>query len=118
MRQILTNLVTNAIKYSPEDKAVVVHLQATGTTLILQVRDEGIGIPAADLKHLFQPFHRAANAGEIAGTGLGLTITKEAVELHGGTIAVDTQLGLGTTFTIDIPIRTCGGKEDGENLGD
>lgn len=104
MQQIISNLVSNAIKYSPEDKPVHVDLAFTATTVSLQVQDEGIGIPVADLPYLFEPFHRAANVGAIAGTGLGLVITKEAVELHGGTIAVASQPGLGTTFTVHLPL--------------
>jgi PAS domain S-box-containing protein len=104
MRQIISNLVSNAIKYSPEDKPIVIDLAALDDALLLTIRDEGIGIPEADLKHLFEPFHRAANVGAISGTGLGLVITKEAVELHGGAIEVESQLDVGTTFTIRIPI--------------
>jgi signal transduction histidine kinase len=71
---------------------------------MLKVEDEGIGIPEADLKYLFEPFHRAANVGAISGTGLGMVITKEAVELHGGRIAVESQVGTGTSFTVVIPL--------------
>jgi len=106
MRQIMNNLITNAIKYSVPDKRIVVNVTCTGEVLILQVCDEGIGIPKADLKYLFEPFHRAANVGAISGTGLGLAITKEAVEMHGGVISVESQLGVGTTFTIRIPVAT------------
>jgi signal transduction histidine kinase len=104
MRQIISNLVSNAIKYSPEAKPIKVDLDFTGEALVLSVRDKGIGIPEADLQHLFEPFHRAANVGTISGTGLGLVITKESVELHGGTIEVVSQPGMGTTFTVSIPI--------------
>lgn len=106
MRQIISNLLSNAIKYSPDDKPVVLALAFSADTLLLTLRDQGIGIPAADLPHLFEPFHRAANVGNIPGTGLGLVITKEAVELHGGTIRVDSQVNQGTTFVIQIPIVT------------
>lgn len=105
MRQTLTNLVTNAIKYSPNGTPVWVRLRYTGTALLLQVEDAGIGIPEADLPYLFQPFHRASNVGTIAGTGLGLIIAKEAVELHGGTINITSQVGVGTTFMVTIPIN-------------
>ncbi|MBX3010340.1 MAG: PAS domain-containing protein [Caldilineaceae bacterium] len=104
IRQVITNLVTNAIKYSPPDKSIFIDLTQCDQNLVLQVRDEGIGIPEADLPHLFEPFHRASNVGTIPGTGLGLVITKEAVELHGGMLTVTSQLGLGTTFTVAIPI--------------
>lgn len=111
MQQVISNLVANAIKYSPEDKPIHVDLVFTATAVSLLVQDEGIGIPATDLPYLFEPFHRAANVGAIAGTGLGLVITKEAVELHGGTIAVASQPGVGTTFTVHLPLGD-GAKPD------
>lgn len=104
IRQILTNLVSNALKYSEKEHPVSVELTYQQGTLILEVQDEGIGIPAADLNHLYEPFHRAANVGMIAGTGLGLVITKESVELQGGTIQVTSEPGVGTTFTVCIPV--------------
>src|SRR5216684_9251192 len=110
MRQIVSNLVANAVKYSPLSKPIAVNLEREGGTLRLSIRDEGIGIPEEDLKHLFEPFHRAANVGTIAGTGLGLTIIKEAIELHGGTIAVESRVGVGTTFTVTIPLTAERGR--------
>lgn len=105
MRQVISNLVSNAIKYSLPGKTVWVTLQVVSHEVILTIEDEGIGIPEADLRHLFQPFHRAANVGTISGTGLGLVITKESVELHGGTIQVSSQVDHGTQFRIAIPIE-------------
>jgi len=102
--QIVTNLLSNAVKYSTSDKPITITLAHTNAILTLQVRDEGIGIPAADINHLFQPFHRADNVGAIPGTGLGLAITKEAVTLHGGAITVTSELGIGTTFTVTLPV--------------
>ncbi len=104
MHRIITNLLTNAIKYSSPDKPIDVSLESTGEDVVLRVRDQGIGIPPAERKHLFEPFHRATNVGTIAGTGLGLAIIKQAVELHEGTIAVDSEVDVGTTFTITIPL--------------
>jgi len=104
MRQLITNLVSNAMKYSAADTTIRISLAKSGEALVFQVQDQGIGIPAADLTYLFEPFHRAANVDAIAGTGLGLTIAKEAVELHGGTITVESQSGVGTTFTVYIPL--------------
>ncbi len=103
MRQIISNLLSNAIKYSPAQKPVQIMLTHRQNQCFLQVRDEGIGIPPADLPHLFEPFHRAGNVGVIAGTGLGLVITKEAIELHNGLIIVESQLDQGTTFTVQLP---------------
>lgn len=116
MRQLILNLVSNALKYSAADKMVQIHLSATSEALVFQVRDAGIGIPAADVEHLFQPFHRAANVGAIAGTGLGLTIVKEAVELHGGHITVESKSGVGTTFTVSIPFNSSASGQQGLSL--
>ncbi|MBX3010339.1 MAG: PAS domain-containing sensor histidine kinase [Caldilineaceae bacterium] len=106
MRQVISNLLSNALKYSSVTGIISLHLTYTGDTVVLQIHDEGIGIPEADLPHLFQPFHRATNVGTISGTGLGLVITKEAVELHGGTIAVTSQVGRGTTVIVTLPLAT------------
>lgn len=104
MRQILVNLVGNALKYSAPATTVCVHLSYTSTQLYITVQDEGIGIPAADLPHLFQPFHRAGNVSAIGGIGLGLVIAKEAAELHNGMITVTSELGKGSTFTVALPL--------------
>ena len=70
----------------------------------MAVNDQGIGIPSDELPHLFSSFHRASNVGEIKGTGLGLAIVKQAVELHGGYIAVQSQAGSGSCFTVRLPL--------------
>jgi PAS domain S-box-containing protein len=105
LRQLMSNLLTNAIKYSPVNKTIVVNLEYVAEAFVLRVQDSGIGIPEDDLMYLFDPFHRASNVGTIHGTGLGLVIAKESVGLHGGTIDVESQLGVGTTFTIHIPVK-------------
>jgi|GEM_PF-1071950 len=117
MRQIINNLVSNAVKYSSGDKTITISLKYQSERLIFQVQDEGIGIPDADLKHLFEPFHRAANVETISGTGLGMVITKESVELHGGTISVESQVGIGTTFTVSIPLNIERERSDDKNSG-
>ena len=117
MRQIINNLVSNAVKYSSGDRAISISLTYENRSLIFKVQDEGIGIPEADLKHLFEPFHRAANVGTISGTGLGMVIAKESVEMHGGTICVESQLGIGTTFTVTIPLNTERESGDDKNSG-
>ncbi|MCA9971525.1 MAG: PAS domain S-box protein, partial [Anaerolineales bacterium] len=104
MRHVINNLIANALKYSAADALIHVCLCADGAAITLAVADQGIGIPTADLKHLFEPFHRGSNVGTTSGTGLGLTITKEGVELHDGTIDVDSELGVGTTFTVTLPV--------------
>ncbi|MBI5928304.1 MAG: PAS domain S-box protein [Chloroflexi bacterium] len=117
IRQVIDNLLSNAIKYSPPHKPIFITLERTGEVLVLTVRDEGIGIPEADLVHLFEPFHRATNVGTISGTGLGLNIAKEFIELHGGTIRAESQVAVGTTFIVHIPLMEQGVDEHDENLG-
>jgi PAS domain S-box-containing protein len=102
--QVITNLISNAIKYSPASQQVSVSLELRHESAVLCVRDSGIGIPAQDVKHLFEPFHRARNVGAISGTGLGLAISKEAVEQHGGTIRVESEVGVGTAVYVHLPI--------------
>ncbi len=105
LNHILKNLLTNAIKYSSQGGELRLKLSRRGThTILVQVSDDGIGIPADDQPHLFEPYFRASNVGDINGTGLGLRIVWDAVELHGGTIQVQSELGKGTTFTIYLPI--------------
>jgi PAS domain S-box-containing protein len=103
MRQVICNLVGNALKYSPQEKPVYVGLTYDSIWVKLVVQDKGIGIPPDDLARMFEPFHRASNVGGISGTGLGLSISKQAIELHGGTIQIESQTGVGTTFTVSIP---------------
>ena len=105
LQQIFTNLLSNAIKYSPEGGKIECHLQSQETEIILAIEDGGIGIPPADLARLFESFHRASNVDTIPGTGLGLTITKACVELHGGKIALTSELGSGTRVTVTLPKR-------------
>lgn len=104
LRQILLNLLSNALKYSPQGSPVYLTVDRQANLAIFEVRDKGIGIPAADHDKLFQTFYRSPNAGKIPGTGLGLAIVKQLVELHGGTIKVASQVGAGTTFTVTLPV--------------
>ncbi|MFN7663330.1 MAG: PAS domain S-box protein [Inhella sp.] len=105
LRHLLGNLLSNALKYSPEGGDVQLRVRAADEGLRFDVVDQGIGIPEADQKRLFESFHRASNVGNISGTGLGLAIVKQSVELHGGRIEVHSTLGVGTTFTVYIPSR-------------
>jgi PAS domain S-box-containing protein len=107
LHHIVNNLVSNAAKYSPENSeiSVIVHYQSSDNQLVLQIKDQGIGIPDHDQPHIFESFHRASNTGKIPGTGLGLNIVKKYVELHGGTITFTSKIGVGTTFTVTIPIE-------------
>jgi signal transduction histidine kinase len=102
---ILSNLLSNALKYSPEGGNVVCQLVQQGGTIILSVKDEGIGISKEDQRHLFDAFYRGFNVTKIQGTGLGLSIVKQFVELHGGAISIESEVDKGTTFTIILPFR-------------
>lgn len=102
--RILSNLLSNAVKYSPEGSTITVALYRQGSAAILEVRDQGIGIQPEDLKRIFEPFYRGKGVLDaIGGTGLGLGIVKECVELQGGTITVTSEPGSGTAFTIRLP---------------
>lgn len=105
LTHVLSNLLSNALKYSPENSKVYLDVQARENDLVFQVRDEGIGIPPEALERLFEPFYRAKNVGLVPGTGLGLPIVKDYVELQGGSIICDTEVGRGTTFTVMLPLR-------------
>lgn len=103
LRQILENLLSNAIKYSPKDSVIEFVLRYSSTQAVFQVRDQGIGIPIKDQPLLFESFHRAKNVGTIAGTGLGLAIVKKCVDIHQGQVAIESEIGVGTTFTVTLP---------------
>jgi signal transduction histidine kinase len=107
LRHIFSNLLSNAIKYSPDGGNVYFELSCENGEAIFQVKDSGIGIPPADLEVLFESFHRAANVGTIPGNGLGLTMVKKCLDLHGGKIAVKSEVGRGTTFTLTLPLNSC-----------
>ncbi|HEY8597663.1 MAG TPA: ATP-binding protein [Thermomicrobiales bacterium] len=111
--QLLDNLVENAVKYSPAGGDVTLRLWVTGETAHMTVTDQGIGVPPADLPHLFDRFHRAANVDDrsFAGMGLGLYICRGIVEEHGGRIAVSSTLGAGSTFEITLPHAAQGPRE-------
>jgi signal transduction histidine kinase len=102
--QALTNLVSNALKYSPEGGEVRVTVRQVDGRALMSVRDEGIGIPLTEQGKLFQPFVRSeAVRGTMIGTGLGLYITRQIVEQHGGMITVESEPGRGSTFTVQLP---------------
>ncbi|MBD1919700.1 hybrid sensor histidine kinase/response regulator [Microcoleus sp. FACHB-831] len=103
---ILSNLLTNAIKYSPEGGKVSLEVSCLEREVIFRVTDEGIGIPSEDQLQLFESFHRGANVGKIQGTGLGLAIVKQCVERHGGAIALNSEVGAGTTFIVTLPLSS------------
>lgn len=104
LRHIFSNLITNAVKYSPEGSEVTFTARRDDDDAVFQVIDHGIGIPPADRTRLFEAFHRCSNVGEIPGTGLGLVIVKRCVDLHGGSLDIDSVVGKGTTFTVRLPL--------------
>jgi len=105
LQPILTNLLSNAIKYSPTNSKVDFELSCQDGDVIFQIKDQGIGIPAADQQQLFEPFHRGRNVGDIQGTGLGLSVVKKLVDLHGGFLSVASEVEVGTTFTVTLPLN-------------
>jgi PAS domain S-box-containing protein len=106
LRTILTNLLSNAIKYSPQGGMINFELSCQDEVATFRIQDRGIGIPLKDRSQLFESFYRASNVGAIQGTGLGLSIVKKSVDLHGGQITVESTVGVGTTFTIRLPLHT------------
>ncbi len=106
LRYIFSNLLLNSVKYSPREKTIWLKLTCTQDQAVFRVVDQGIGIPSDDVQHLFTTFHRGRNVGNIPGTGLGLPIVKSCVDLHRGTIHLKSKVGVGTAFTITLPLNT------------
>jgi PAS domain S-box-containing protein len=110
VHRILANLLTNAIKFSPDGGAVRVTIRVVdgsdGKSALVAVHDEGVGIPNDELPYVFERFHRGANVvGRFAGSGLGLASARELVELHGGSISVESEVGKGSTFVVRLPLN-------------
>lgn len=112
LRHILTNLLSNAMKYSPTGEPIDLTLACSPETIQFQVRDRGIGIPPDDQAKLFQSFYRASNVHTIPGSGLGLSIVKQCVDLHSGKITVESEVGKGTLFTVTLPVNRQTSHED------
>jgi signal transduction histidine kinase len=105
LRHILSNLISNAIKYSTPGSNIYFEVNCQEEEAIFLIKDSGIGIPKEDQQRLFESFHRAKNVGTIPGTGLGLAIVKKSLDLHSGKITVDSIVGGGTTFIIRLPLN-------------
>lgn len=106
LRNILFNLISNASKYSDQGRPIYISCKEEKTKVLFIIRDEGIGIPEEDQRHMFDRFFRASNAGNVQGTGLGLNIVKRYVELLGGTISFSSEYKKGSIFTIKIPLES------------
>ncbi len=102
LKYIISNLLCNAIKYSWEESIIKVTLKQENSEIILEIRDQGIGIPEKDKNKIFEEFYRGENVGKIHGSGLGLSLVKKCVELHKGTISFVSEEGKGTTFTVKL----------------
>lgn len=108
IEQVLVNILSNAIKYTPDGGTVTLAARQVRAGISITVHDTGIGIPEEDLPHLFERFYRVekSRTSETGGTGLGLAIAKEIVEAHGGTISIDSEQGMGTVVTVVLPLET------------
>jgi len=105
IERVLSNLLNNAIKYSPRGGAVRVRVERVDGTAIMRIEDHGEGIPDDDLPHIFERFRRGGNVEHrIPGTGIGLAGARQIVELHGGTIVAESRVGEGSTFTVQLPL--------------
>jgi signal transduction histidine kinase len=103
LHQVITNLLTNALKFTPAGGRVTIHTSQRGAEAILQVSDSGVGIPAGDLPHIFDRFWRGRQAAQISGSGIGLAIAAELARAHGGELIARSEPGQGTELTLTLP---------------
>jgi len=113
LEEALSNIISNAIKYSPEGGEIYVKGQKEHNHYIIQIRDEGIGIPRKELKLIFNEFYQASNTGSIgkAGYGFGLSFVKQIVDMHQGKIRIESEEGQGTEFTLQFTLSQHGRKK-------
>ena len=106
LRQLLLNILDNAIRYTPHGGEISVSVQAEGEMAVVSISDTGIGIPPEDLPHIFERFYRVdkARSRSEGGSGLGLAIAKHITEIHGGRIEIESKLGTGSTFRVYLPL--------------
>lgn len=104
MRQAISNLIRNAVKYSAKSTEVFVRLSKQDNHVSISVQDQGIGIPKKELQHIFEPYYRSNKSRKVKGLGLGLALVKNIVEKHSGKVSVTSEEGIGSTFTICLPI--------------
>jgi signal transduction histidine kinase len=116
VERVVTNLLENAIKYSPDRGPIELALAAANGWATLTVRDQGIGIPAGERARIFDPFQRGSNAAaRFHGAGIGLAGVRQIVEQHGGAIDVDSEEGVGSAFTVRLPVTESARRQDGES---
>ncbi len=108
LEQVFTNLLTNAMKYGDRKPVQINIRQTAGETVNFEIRDQGIGIEKASLERIFMPYERAVKASDISGLGLGLYISKEIIEAHGGRIRVESAVGQGSAFLVELPLQAGG----------
>jgi signal transduction histidine kinase len=103
--QVFSNLLSNAVKYSPNGGLIEISAEIHSQDVVVAIEDQGIGIPEKDIDRLFERYHRGSNVSGIVGTGVGLYLVKMVVDLHGGSVAVDSQEGQGSRFTLRLPLK-------------
>jgi len=104
LEQVFANLLSNAVKFAPSDSTVSVSTEKADKQVIVRISDQGPGIPEKDKKLIFDRFHRLQSTAAKEGTGLGLPIARELIELHHGSIEVESEVGKGSTFSIRLPL--------------
>ncbi len=104
VRHIVSNLISNAVKYSPAGSEIQVRVKREGALGVLEIRDHGLGIPTQDRERLFTAFQRGRNVGQVPGTGLGFVVIKHCLELHHGTLTIDSTENVGTCVTVRLPL--------------
>lgn len=104
LERLMENLISNAVKFSPDEGCVRVTVTDDGRDAEIRVRDDGPGLPVDELEKIFSPFHRAPGAAQVPGVGLGLTIVKQIAERHGGRVHVESVPGGGATFLVHLPL--------------
>jgi signal transduction histidine kinase len=113
LEQVFTNLLSNAVKYAPDAPEIDVVARGEGGEVVISVRDRGLGIDEEDLPQMFERFFRAKTSTGIVGTGIGLNLVKNLVEMHGGSVAIESKKGEGSTLTVRLPVD---GPEETEEL--
>jgi signal transduction histidine kinase len=109
--QVFSNVLSNAIKYSPDGGVIAVDAAMTTEEVVVAIADHGIGVPTADLDRLFERYHRGSNVSGIVGTGVGLYLVKMVVDMHGGAVTVDSKEGEGSRFAIRLPRKPAAAAE-------